>query len=152
MHANTCQNTPLLCFCSVLQRNWMIKKKLYKCNNNKWLKWNLEKYLYIYSSARSDQIFKNLTRKFCLLRTKYFLIGKNRVESNPNKGGIYIKQRFVQTWWDLMLQLVKLFRSMLLAFFSCCSLISHLHCIIISHCWCKITSVLGWPAKLPLKQ
>lgn len=127
-------------------------KKLYKCNNNKWLKWNLEKYLYIYSSARCE-ILKNLIRrKFCLLRTKYFFIGKNRFESNPNKGGIYIKQRFVQTWWDLMLQLVKLFRSMLLAFFSCCSLISHLHCIIISHCWCKITSVLGWPAKLPLKQ
>lgn len=40
---------------------------------------------------------------------------------------------------------------MLLAFFVCCSLISHLHCIIISHCWCKITSVLGWPANLPLK-
>lgn len=59
--------------------------------------------------------------------------------------GIYIKQRFVQIWWHLILQLVKLFRSVLLAFFPCCSLMSHLHCIIISHCWCKITSILGWP-------
>lgn len=27
---------------------------------------------------------------------KNFFIGKKRVESNPKKGGIYIKQRFVQ--------------------------------------------------------
>lgn len=44
---------------------------------------------------KGRNFLKSDQKKILATKDKNFFIGKNRVESNPNKRGIYIKQRLV---------------------------------------------------------